>query len=192
MLRSLSTGDFHKAPSKLQVNNEMSSHRCQSVNDLPSLERKPISPRFQNYLTVPNHNNSFIPSSSVGSFSLPSASPTLLTVNSLHSQSISETIITAPLPSGWEEARTDAGLIYYINHKEKKTTWVDPRTQRSQKGTQANVILKQIGQKLEQEESGKFIENVKTHSRDDSGYISRNNSAEDLTFLQAKLEALMA
>ncbi len=32
-----------------------------------------------------------------------------------------------PLPNGWEEARTQTGEIYFINHNTKITQWEDPR-----------------------------------------------------------------
>lgn len=32
-----------------------------------------------------------------------------------------------PLANGWEQSVTDAGEIYFINHKERTTTWYDPR-----------------------------------------------------------------
>lgn len=32
------------------------------------------------------------------------------------------------LPDGWEERVNDAGRVFYINHKEKATTFVDPRS----------------------------------------------------------------
>lgn len=32
-----------------------------------------------------------------------------------------------PLPEGWEQAITSDGEIYYINHKNKTTSWLDPR-----------------------------------------------------------------
>ncbi|XP_077783141.1 transcriptional coactivator YAP1 isoform X3 [Podarcis muralis] len=34
---------------------------------------------------------------------------------------------TGPLPDGWEQAMTQDGEIYYINHKNKTTSWLDPR-----------------------------------------------------------------
>ncbi|KAM9820463.1 transcriptional coactivator YAP1 isoform 1-T1 [Neosynchiropus ocellatus] len=34
---------------------------------------------------------------------------------------------TGPLPEGWEQAITSEGEIYYINHKNKSTSWLDPR-----------------------------------------------------------------
>ncbi|XP_063300999.1 transcriptional coactivator YAP1 isoform X2 [Pelobates fuscus] len=34
---------------------------------------------------------------------------------------------TGPLPDGWEQALTPEGEIYYINHKNKSTSWLDPR-----------------------------------------------------------------
>lgn len=35
--------------------------------------------------------------------------------------------IAGPLPDGWEQAMTQDGEIYYINHKNKTTSWLDPR-----------------------------------------------------------------
>lgn len=35
--------------------------------------------------------------------------------------------LTGPLPDGWEQAFTSEGEIYYINHKNKTTSWLDPR-----------------------------------------------------------------
>ncbi|XP_054161872.1 transcriptional coactivator YAP1-A-like [Oppia nitens] len=32
-----------------------------------------------------------------------------------------------PFPTGWEPAQTPSGDIYFINHVESKTTWIDPR-----------------------------------------------------------------
>ncbi|XP_033051245.1 transcriptional coactivator YAP1-like [Trachypithecus francoisi] len=32
-----------------------------------------------------------------------------------------------PLPDGWEQAMTQDGEMYYINHKNKTTSWLDPR-----------------------------------------------------------------
>lgn len=34
---------------------------------------------------------------------------------------------SGPLPDGWEQAITQDGEIYYINHKNKTTSWLDPR-----------------------------------------------------------------
>ncbi|XP_036381243.1 transcriptional coactivator YAP1-like isoform X1 [Megalops cyprinoides] len=34
---------------------------------------------------------------------------------------------SGPLPDGWEQAVTAEGEIYYINHKNKTTSWLDPR-----------------------------------------------------------------
>ncbi|CAG0908422.1 unnamed protein product, partial [Cyprideis torosa] len=32
-----------------------------------------------------------------------------------------------PLPKGWDQAVTDDGEVYFINHEERTTTWFDPR-----------------------------------------------------------------
>ena len=34
---------------------------------------------------------------------------------------------SGPLPEGWEQAVTADGEVYYIDHINKTTTWVDPR-----------------------------------------------------------------
>lgn len=34
---------------------------------------------------------------------------------------------SGPLPEGWEQAVTADGEVYYIDHINKITTWVDPR-----------------------------------------------------------------
>ncbi|KAL7985382.1 hypothetical protein Chor_003952, partial [Crotalus horridus] len=34
---------------------------------------------------------------------------------------------TEPLPKNWEMAYTDTGMIYFIDHNTKTTTWLDPR-----------------------------------------------------------------
>ncbi|XP_048200003.1 transcriptional coactivator YAP1 isoform X3 [Perognathus longimembris pacificus] len=34
---------------------------------------------------------------------------------------------SGPLPDGWEQATTQDGEVYYINHKDKTTSWLDPR-----------------------------------------------------------------
>lgn len=32
-----------------------------------------------------------------------------------------------PLPEGWDMATDFDGKVYYIDHQNKKTTWIDPR-----------------------------------------------------------------
>ena len=34
---------------------------------------------------------------------------------------------TVPLPAGWEEARTQTGEVYFVNHNNRTTSWEDPR-----------------------------------------------------------------
>ncbi|OBS64212.1 hypothetical protein A6R68_07247 [Neotoma lepida] len=34
---------------------------------------------------------------------------------------------SGPLPDGWEQAMTQDGDVYYINHKNKTKSWLDPR-----------------------------------------------------------------
>ncbi|XP_073958043.1 transcriptional coactivator yki isoform X2 [Choristoneura fumiferana] len=44
-----------------------------------------------------------------------------------------------PLPSGWEQARTPEGQIYYLNHITKTTTWEDPRKSLAAQSVTAGV-----------------------------------------------------
>ena len=32
-----------------------------------------------------------------------------------------------PLPEGWEQATTQEGEVYFINHQTRTTSWFDPR-----------------------------------------------------------------
>ncbi|XP_029029726.1 transcriptional coactivator YAP1-like isoform X4 [Betta splendens] len=60
------------------------------------------------------------------------SSPASLPVNSLSTQAadVAATPIIpddAPLPHGWEMAKTPTGQRYFLNHLDKTTTWHDPR-----------------------------------------------------------------
>lgn len=49
--------------------------------------------------------------------------------------------VIGPLPDGWEQAMTQDGEIYYINHKNKTTSWLDPRLDpRFGKGSTQNSL----------------------------------------------------
>jgi len=49
-----------------------------------------------------------------------------------------------PLPSGWQEARTAQGEVYFMNHQTRTTSWVDPRLQHLQgNNQQSNSQLQQ-------------------------------------------------
>lgn len=37
-----------------------------------------------------------------------------------------------PLPEGWEQAFTETGDIYFINHIDRTTSWDDPRIRKYQ------------------------------------------------------------
>lgn len=47
--------------------------------------------------------------------------------SSLHGDSPDMPRKELPLPQGWEEAKDFDGKIYYINHIEQSTSWIDPR-----------------------------------------------------------------
>ncbi|XP_028276754.1 protein KIBRA [Parambassis ranga] len=45
-----------------------------------------------------------------------------------------------PLPEGWEEARDDDGKVYYIDHINQCTSWIDPRDRQTKPLTFADCI----------------------------------------------------
>ncbi|XP_069615298.1 transcriptional coactivator YAP1 isoform X5 [Ranitomeya imitator] len=49
---------------------------------------------------------------------------------------------TGPLPDGWEQALTPEGETYYINHKNKSTSWLDPRFGMSQQRLSQSAPVK--------------------------------------------------
>ncbi|XP_056417523.1 transcriptional coactivator YAP1 isoform X2 [Hyla sarda] len=49
---------------------------------------------------------------------------------------------TGPLPDGWEQSLTPEGEIYYINHNNKSTSWLDPRFAMNQQRLSQSVPVK--------------------------------------------------
>uniref|UniRef100_A0A3B5A318 WW domain-containing protein n=1 Tax=Stegastes partitus TaxID=144197 RepID=A0A3B5A318_9TELE len=45
-----------------------------------------------------------------------------------------------PLPDGWEEARDFDGKVYYIDHVNQCTSWIDPRDRQTKPLTFADCI----------------------------------------------------
>ncbi|KAK7143907.1 hypothetical protein R3I93_014920 [Phoxinus phoxinus] len=45
-----------------------------------------------------------------------------------------------PLPEGWEEARDFDGKVYYIDHRNQATSWIDPRDRQTKPLTFADCI----------------------------------------------------
>lgn len=84
-----------------------------------------------------SHNNiSYIPPvcsalvaimSSCGDIGGSSASVATSTTESAASADI-------PLPDGWDMATDFDGKVYYIDHQNKKTTWIDPRDRWAKRG----------------------------------------------------------
>ena len=70
------------------------------------------------------------------------------------------------------------------SHSTGSTTWLDPRAPpRQKKTTQSTVLLKQLEQTLLRQEEERYLQELKKHVRDDSGYISRVHSNDDLSHL---------
>lgn len=44
-----------------------------------------------------------------------------------------------PLPEGWEKSLTDDGRVYFVDHNQKTTTWIDPRTKNVRKQDLADL-----------------------------------------------------
>lgn len=44
-----------------------------------------------------------------------------------------------PLPEGWEKALTDDGRVYFVDHNQKSTSWIDPRTKNVRKQDLADL-----------------------------------------------------
>nr|XP_045009587.1 protein KIBRA isoform X2 [Jaculus jaculus] len=49
-----------------------------------------------------------------------------------------------PLPEGWEEARDFDGKVYYIDHKNRTTSWIDPRDRYTKPLTFADCISDEL------------------------------------------------
>jgi hypothetical protein len=115
--------------------------------------------------------------------------------------------LSPPLPEGWEVAYTAEGVPYYIeyvaqipptfavavtdadplcahSHNTGTSTWVDPRTQVRPKRVPRTIVLrKQLEETLLRHEEERYLHDVKRHTRDDSGYMSRVHSQDDLSQL---------
>ncbi|XP_022070042.2 transcriptional coactivator YAP1-like isoform X2 [Acanthochromis polyacanthus] len=73
------------------------------------------------------------------------SSPASLPVNSLSTQAadVATTPIIpddVPLPHGWEMAKTATGQRYFLNHRDKTTTWHDPRLSQLQSAAAQHPI----------------------------------------------------
>lgn len=58
---------------------------------------------------------------------LPAGAATSPTTGKCSSQSLLNLQNLGPLPDGWEQATTPEGEVYFINHKDRTTSWYDPR-----------------------------------------------------------------
>ena len=62
------------------------------------------------------------------------------------------------LPEGWTMQPAPNGRVFFINHNDKKTTWVDPRTGRpSALPVQSNVPNRRHEDDLGNESIGNFL-----------------------------------
>ncbi|KAM9728927.1 transcriptional coactivator YAP1-like isoform 1-T1 [Menidia menidia] len=80
-----------------------------------------------------------ISSTPVHAHSLSNPAPTTQAQN-LHPE-------TGPLPEGWEQAVTADGEVYYIDHINKTTTWVDPSLAQKMNPGMAGLTLQQRQEK---------------------------------------------
>ncbi|KAI9347704.1 hypothetical protein BDR26DRAFT_1004818 [Obelidium mucronatum] len=48
--------------------------------------------------------------------------------------------ILGPIPKDWEKATDESGRVYFVNHKKKSTTWIDPRTFHLRKHSVKDIV----------------------------------------------------
>lgn len=73
-----------------------------------------------------------------------------------------------PLPDGWEESKTPNGERYFINHKDKTTTWEDPRRK---------LLSQQMQQQLRQQTQPRLVViNQSNNANNSSNAINSPNS----------------
>lgn len=57
--------------------------------------------------------------------------PSLANARAIGKTAAGENILASsnlgPLPEGWEQAMTETGEVYFINHIDRTTSWNDPR-----------------------------------------------------------------
>jgi hypothetical protein len=49
-----------------------------------------------------------------------------------------------PLPAGWERKETPAGVSYFVDHSNRRTTWVDPREVAPPEVELSNEVKRQL------------------------------------------------
>lgn len=54
-------------------------------------------------------------------------------------QAFNVEVVFGPLPDGWEQAQTEDGTTYFINHRDKTTSWFDPRIPQHLQQRQTNA-----------------------------------------------------
>ncbi|CAG9829293.1 unnamed protein product [Diabrotica balteata] len=59
--------------------------------------------------------------------------------NQFYFNSVAQNKNLEPLPDGWEQAQTSEGETYFINHKTRTTSWLDPRISLQQSTSDANA-----------------------------------------------------
>ncbi|XP_004342951.1 hypothetical protein CAOG_07866 [Capsaspora owczarzaki ATCC 30864] len=107
---------------------EMSLHFEQQQQQ-PQQHSRPLSHSNSGNVLSAQANNPGLPASGNSSNSL----------QRLSASSLDE----SPLPPGWEKGIKD-GLPFFIDHNNKTTTWVDPRTDRATPGTQGLSERKRV------------------------------------------------
>lgn len=98
----------------------------ETLSDFPVLPLSPSFPSFPFFpLPLRNWSISSWGSSTADGTSLHSPQ------SSIHSMGGD----LGPLPPGWSYGKTPEGRVYFINERERTTTWLDPRTGRPVPGT---------------------------------------------------------
>jgi hypothetical protein len=62
-----------------------------------------------------------------------------------------------PLPEGWEQAKTQEGEMYFINHLTRTTSWFDPRIRKFSMLNNSSTAFRKTGKTLSREKLTSYL-----------------------------------
>ena len=83
-------------------------------------------------------------------------------------------------------------FLIIFSHVTATTTWIDPRTNKSEQGTQSRLLLNQKQKQTQEEQHINYLQAIATvtrHKREDSGQSS--GSGDDITLLREYVDSTM-
>lgn len=93
----------------------------QGQQDVTDQER-----RRHNNRTLPGENT-LVSAPSSSAAPTPTSASSSSAAPAASSSTTSPTVLTGPLPAGWEQRFTPEGRPYFVDHNTRTTTWLDPR-----------------------------------------------------------------